>query len=116
MADPDRRQRKDTKAKLKRRNPPFAGLRKEVTDAYEGKTKFPPHFTNEKEMRAYLKGKGKGKAEAIEEYFGPGSMERLIKGKSSKVPINMSKGGKVKGKQRGMGIALRGGGIVSRSK
>ena len=104
-------EKENTKKKLKERDPPFAAIRKEVTDSYEGKTKYPP-FTNEKEMKKFLKGKGKGKAQAIEEHFGPGSIERLIQGKKSKVPIGMRGGGRV---GRGMGKALRGGGAVTRS-
>ena len=106
-----KRKKEKTKKKLKERDPPFAALRKEVTDAYAGKTKYPP-FINEKEMRKFIKGKGKGESEAIEEHFGPGSMERLIQGKKSKVPIGMRGGGRV---GRGMGKALRGGGAVTRS-
>ena len=102
----DRTQRKNTKDKLKKRNPPFAALRKEVTDAYEGKTKFPSKFKDKKGMREYVKGEGRGTAEAVEEYFGPGSVERLIQGKASKVPINM----------RGGGVAMRGFGRANYSK
>ena len=61
----DRTQRKNTKAKLKKRNPPFAALRKEVTDAYEGKTKFPSKFKDKKGMREYVKGEGHMKGQSV---------------------------------------------------
>jgi len=96
----------ETKKKLQKRNPSFSGVRKEVTDNYEGKSKY-PSFTSPKEFDKYVSGKGKGQAKAIEEYFGPGSLKRLKQGRSSKVPINMEGGGMMRDKRDGMAMVGR---------
>ena len=93
--------------KLKRIEPKFDDLQDEIIDIYEGKRKTTdPSIKDEKSAKKYFKGKGKGKAEAFEEHFGPGSLERVLGGRSTKIPKNM----------RGGGVALRGFGRANYSK
>mgnify|MGYP003111863504 CR=1 FL=1 len=99
--------KKQIEKKLKRIEPKFDDLQDEIIDIYEGKKKIADSsIKGRKSADKYFKGRGKGKAEAFEEHFGPGSMERLLGGRSTKIPKNM----------RGGGVALRGFGRANYSK
>jgi hypothetical protein len=99
--------KKQVGKKLKRINPKFDKIQDDIIDIYEGKKKTTdPAIKDKKSAMKYMKGRGKGKGEAFEEHFGPGSLERVLGGRSTKIPKNM----------RGGGVALRGFGRANYSK